>query len=247
MYSRLLIGSASMPSNPSRPATAEPMRSLSAVASLERGRVGRGEGAQDRQRPAGVRAGRVDRDLGRVAQALDARPVLVPLGESLAPGLGRRRREVLDRLALAGRLARVHPGLEVGRPRGPETSAAGCRCRPWGRWRWPAPRRWRPPRAATGTGRSCRCRSCRCRPRGWSGRGSRRAGRRRAPATSGRIPGRGRRRRAFRSWVGSWGEARGGERGRVRSVRGRRRIVAGGQRSGVGSCNRFVTFRRLTA
>ena len=35
MCSRLLIGSASMPSSPSRPATAEPMRSLSAVASLE--------------------------------------------------------------------------------------------------------------------------------------------------------------------------------------------------------------------
>ena len=77
------------------------------------GRVRCGKRAQDRQRTAGVRARRVDRDLGGVAQALDARAVLVPLGESLAPGLGRRSREILDRLALAGRLARVHPGLEV--------------------------------------------------------------------------------------------------------------------------------------
>ena len=55
------------------------------------------------------------------------------------------------------------------------TRAAGCPGRPWGRGRWPVCRRWPPPRAAPGTGRSCRCRSCRRTARGCTGRATRTA------------------------------------------------------------------------
>ncbi len=89
---------------------------------LERGGVVRDHGigrckrTEDRQRPASVRAGRVDVHDGRVTQALNALAVLAPLLESLAPGRCGCRRELVDALALARGFAGVDPGLEVFRP-----------------------------------------------------------------------------------------------------------------------------------
>jgi hypothetical protein len=73
----------------------------------------RGERAQHRQRTAGIRARRIDRDLRGGAQSRDALAVLAPLGEAVAPGLGRHRGELVRTLALARRLAFVHPRAEV--------------------------------------------------------------------------------------------------------------------------------------
>ena len=110
-------------------------------------------------------------------------------------------------------------------------------------------------RAATGTGRSCRCRSCRRRPRGWSGRASRRAGLRRARRREGHSPARGRRRRAFRRRAGTWGRAAGkdgkADSEDLRDASHRPRIagvmaVGRGRFATVQSVSRNVTARRLT-
>ena len=111
MCSRLLSGSAAMPTSPSRPddRRRDAIARRARVAALGRRR----ERAQDRQRQPRGAARRVDRDVRRLAEAADALAVLAPLGEPVLPGLGRLRGERLGRRALARRLGRVDPGLEL--------------------------------------------------------------------------------------------------------------------------------------
>ena len=74
---------------------------------------GRRERAEHRDGQAGVAAGRVDREVGGVAQALDARAVLAPVCEALGPHLGLRLGEVVGRGAGLGGVVLVDPGPEV--------------------------------------------------------------------------------------------------------------------------------------
>ena len=71
--------------------------------------------AQDGDRHAGAAAGRVDRELGGVAQALDAAGVLAPLGQSLSPPLRFGGGKRVGRLAAATRLVLVDPRPELRR------------------------------------------------------------------------------------------------------------------------------------
>ena len=88
---------------------------------LRVGAVGRRrERAEDRDGQAGLAAGRVDGEVGRVAQALDARAVLAPVGEALAPQLGLRLRVVVGRGARLGGVVLVDPRPEVLRAQGRE-------------------------------------------------------------------------------------------------------------------------------
>jgi hypothetical protein len=54
-------------------------------------------------------------ELGRIAQARDARPVLTPFRQSLLPALRRAGCELLGRLVLDARLVPVDPGEEIRR------------------------------------------------------------------------------------------------------------------------------------
>jgi hypothetical protein len=76
------------------------------------GRGGR-ERLQDGERDPRVAARRVDREVGRVAQALDPRAVLPPGREPLLPQLGLLARVVVHREVLAARVVLVDPGAEV--------------------------------------------------------------------------------------------------------------------------------------
>ena len=111
MCSRLLSGSAEMPTSPSSPDDRgrDALARRARVATLGRRR----ERAQDGQRQPRVAARRIDRDVGRLAEAADALAILAPLGEPVLPGLGRLRGQRLDGRALARRFGRVDPGLEL--------------------------------------------------------------------------------------------------------------------------------------
>ena len=74
---------------------------------------GRLEAAEHVHGEPGAAAGRVDRELGRRAQARDALRCLIPLGQALAPPLGLARRELLCVHARAGGFLSVDPGQEV--------------------------------------------------------------------------------------------------------------------------------------
>ena len=76
---------------------------------------GRGERAEERQRPAGLAARGVDRHLAGVAEAGDALAVLVPVGQPLLPGGGGLGCELLHGEPLTLGVGGVDPGLEVGR------------------------------------------------------------------------------------------------------------------------------------
>ena len=135
MCSRLLIGSASMPSSPSRPATAEPTRSLQRGRRRRRSRRSgaANERSIDSGRPA-LRARRVDRDVGRVAQALRCarRPGPTPRGPCCQV-VGGRGRELVDATGPCARPRPRRPRARSPRAAAPGRSAAGCRCRPSGR------------------------------------------------------------------------------------------------------------------
>ena len=73
----------------------------------------RGEGTEHGQGQAGTAAGRVDRDVGRVLEALDACAVLAPGGEALAPEIGRGLGVLGDGPSLARRFAGIDPRLEA--------------------------------------------------------------------------------------------------------------------------------------
>ncbi len=73
----------------------------------------RRERAQDRDRQARGRAGRVDGEVGGVLEPADALPVLAPLRQALLPGLGLLLREVVGRESLARGVLLVDPGPEV--------------------------------------------------------------------------------------------------------------------------------------
>ena len=70
MCSRLWIGSASMPSRPSKLVTVVLMRSRSSFAVFHHGLARRGERFEDRQRHAGIAARRVDGHVHFVTQQL---------------------------------------------------------------------------------------------------------------------------------------------------------------------------------
>ncbi len=55
----------------------------------------------------------VDGELRRIAQALDACPVLAPLRQALAPLPGLLRGIILNRQPLAAGVIRVHPGQKI--------------------------------------------------------------------------------------------------------------------------------------
>ena len=74
---------------------------------------GRLEAAEHVHGEPGAAAGRVDRELGRRAQARDALRCLIPLGQALAPQLGLARRKLLCVHARAGGFLSVDPGQEV--------------------------------------------------------------------------------------------------------------------------------------
>jgi hypothetical protein len=78
-------------------------------------RRGRGQRAQDGERQAGRAAGRVDGDVGRGAQARDARGVLARVGEAAAPGLGHLRGLRIRRQPLARGVRLVDPRPELRR------------------------------------------------------------------------------------------------------------------------------------
>ena len=73
----------------------------------------RGEGGQDRDRKAGRAAGRVDGELGGVAEALDPGAVLPRLRKPLPPGLRLLRGKRVGRHPGAPRLVLVDPGPEI--------------------------------------------------------------------------------------------------------------------------------------
>ncbi len=182
------------------------IRSRSSVAVLEQRRRRRGERAQTIEIGMPGVAARACRSRTRPPRAAG--------GCARRPGPTRRAPCATARPAprrtrrASGPCARASSSSIQGRKslgaRAPGRSAAGCPGRPWGRSRAPGCRRSRPPRAGRCRGRSCRCRSCRHRPRGSSGPSSRRAAARRAARRPrGRTAGRGRRRRASRSSVGS--------------------------------------------
>ena len=85
MCSRLRIGSASTPASVSTLVAAVATRSWQQLGVVHDLRIRRRERLHDRQRPAGGAARRVERELGGVAQPLDARAVLAPLGQALRP------------------------------------------------------------------------------------------------------------------------------------------------------------------
>ena len=101
MCSRLFSGSASTPASARRLDTVVCARSRTSSASSDAGFL---ERRQHRHRNAGRAARRVDGELGRIAQPLDARAVLAPFGQPLLPPIGliggeRRRRPVPPRRA----------------------------------------------------------------------------------------------------------------------------------------------------
>jgi hypothetical protein len=67
----------------------------------------------DVQRHTGLRAGRVDGELGRVAQRLDPVGAAALSLEAFAPSRRRLRREVVEGEAVAARIVLVHPGAEA--------------------------------------------------------------------------------------------------------------------------------------
>ncbi len=81
---------------------------------------GRRERAEHGHGEAGVAAGGVDREVGRVLQALDARAVLTPVREALRPQLRLRRGVLVRRDAGLGRIVLVDPGPEILRSQGGE-------------------------------------------------------------------------------------------------------------------------------
>ena len=102
-----------MPTRPSSPATVAPIRSRSAPPSERSSAAG---AANDRRTDSGRPAalpGRVDRDIRSIAKALDALAVLIPVGQSLAPGLGGLRGERVRCHAFACGFARIDPRREV--------------------------------------------------------------------------------------------------------------------------------------
>ena len=81
---------------------------------VEHGGFGGGEGLEHRYGDARVAARRVDADFGGVAQPLDARAVLAPIGQPFGPLLGLGGGQLLDRqVLLAGGFLRLDPGEEV--------------------------------------------------------------------------------------------------------------------------------------
>ena len=80
-------------------------------------RTGRVEAAQDRDRQAGVAARRVYRKIRVLPELGYAFACLVPLPDTLFPERSLGGRVFVDRLALVRRRTRVHPGLEVLRPK----------------------------------------------------------------------------------------------------------------------------------
>ena len=121
MCSRLWmrIGFDAEPARAAQPPS-QPMRSRNAprIESLLGGR--RSERLQHRQRQARAAARRVDRDVDGVAEAGDARAVLLPLGQALAPGLGRLRGALPRRRCPCARLRRCR-----SRARSPRAAAPG--------------------------------------------------------------------------------------------------------------------------
>ena len=83
--SRLESGSAWIPTSASRLVTVPSISSRSASASVSHESVGRAERADDVERDAGRRAGRVDRDVRRVLQGLQALGADAVRREPLAP------------------------------------------------------------------------------------------------------------------------------------------------------------------
>ena len=103
MCSRLFSGSASTPSRAEQARGGRGDALAQDLLVLARRGLGRRERLQDRDRQPRGRARRVDREVGGVPQAPDARAVLAPLGQALLPHLGLLRREVVRREALARR------------------------------------------------------------------------------------------------------------------------------------------------
>ncbi len=117
MWSRLLTGSASMPSRPSRLVTVVVTRSRNASPSSAAPPAGaandfRIDTGQPRLAPR-----RVDDEIRRVAQPRNAAAVLAPLGQALLPQLGLLPRVVLDAHALPPRVFGIDPRREVLGPK----------------------------------------------------------------------------------------------------------------------------------
>ena len=111
-------------------------RSASSSASSPNGRRRRGERAAE-PRPAARRGCPACRSAKSAAarKSLDARAVLARVRQPLLPRLGLLRRQT--RPATARRAAPRPRRSRAGSPaaQASETSAAGCRDRPWDRWR----------------------------------------------------------------------------------------------------------------
>ena len=102
-----------MPSSPSRLVAVVLIRSRSSSASSRTSCRRRSERFQDRHRHAGVAARRVDGEVGRVSQSLDARAVLPPFGQAVLPQFGLLGGEVGGGQALLARVVLIDPGLKV--------------------------------------------------------------------------------------------------------------------------------------
>ncbi len=76
---------------------------------VEHGGFGRGKGLEHRHRDARVAPRRVDADIGGVAQPLDTRAVLAPIGQPLRPFLGLGGRQLRDRQVFADGFFRFDP------------------------------------------------------------------------------------------------------------------------------------------
>ena len=135
MCSRLRSGSASMPRSPRRLVAVVAIRSRKSSASS---RTAAGGAANDLTieigRPA-VLPGRVDGDVGRVAEPLDPRAVLAPLAEPLSPELGLLRGVRVEREPLAARVVLVDPRREVLRAQLAGRSGRGSGRSPFGSMR----------------------------------------------------------------------------------------------------------------
>ena len=102
-----------MPRSPRRLVAVVPIRSRKSSASSRTAARRRGERLDDRHRQPRGAAGRVDDDVGRVAQATDPRAVLAPGRQALPPELGLLRGVRLGRDALAPGVVLVDPRREV--------------------------------------------------------------------------------------------------------------------------------------